>query len=74
LRTWTAGGGALTDAEAAAIWSMFKLACGQWRSFGFTDPDSSTRYASCRFAADSIDWRILGPNQNAVVVTIQQLA
>jgi hypothetical protein len=73
LRSWTVGGAVLTDTEAAAIWSMFKLACGQWRSFGFTDPDSSTRYANCRFGADSLDWRILGPNQNSIVGTIQQL-
>lgn len=73
LRTWTAGGGALTDEEAAAIWSMFKLAGGQWQSFGFTDPDSATRYANCRFASDSLDWRILGPNQNSIQATIQQL-
>ena len=73
LRTWTAGGPAITDAEAAAIWSMFKLAGGQWRSFGFTDPDSTTRYANCRFGSDSLDWRILGPNQNSIQATIQQL-
>ena len=73
LRTWTAGGSALTDSDAAAIWSMFKLACGQWRAFGFTDPDSSIRYANCRFGSDSLDWRILGPNQNSIQPTIQQL-
>lgn len=73
LQTWTAGGAMITDAEAAAIWSMFQLACGQWRSFGFTDPDSGIRYPNCRFASDSLDWRILAPNQNSVQPTIQQL-
>ena len=73
LRTWSAGGGALTDADAAAIWSMFKLAGGQWRAFGFTDPDSAVRYASCRFGSDALDWHILGPNQNSIQPTIQQL-
>ncbi len=73
LRTWSAGGSVLTDADAGAIWSMFKLACGQWRAFGFTDPDSSTRYANCRFGSDSLDWHILGANQNSIQPAIQQL-
>lgn len=73
LQTWTAGGTILTDAEAAAIYSMFKLACGQWRSFGFTDPDSSTHFTNCRFGSDQMDWTISGPNQNSIQVTIQQL-
>lgn len=73
LRTWTVGGGSLSDAEAAAIWNMFQLACGQWRAFGFTDPDSLVAYPKCRFGNDSIDWRILGPNQNSIAATIEQL-
>ena len=74
LRTWTAGGSALTDAEAAAIWNMFLLACGQWRSFGWTDPDSLLRFPNCRLGSDQIELRILGPNQNSVTMTIQELA
>jgi hypothetical protein len=74
LRTWTAGGSSLKDAEALAIWNMCLLACGQWRAFGFTDPDSLVRYANCRLGSDSVDWHILGPDQNSIAVTIQELA
>lgn len=73
LRTWSVGGIALTSTEAQAIWDMFRYAGGMWRSFGFTDPDSATRYANCRFGSDTLTWTILGPNQNSITTTIKQL-
>lgn len=72
LRVWSAGGPALIDDDAAAIWSMFALARGRWGTFHFTDPDSLTEYTSCRFAEDKIERRYLEPRVNAVDVTIQQ--
>lgn len=74
LRTWTAGGPAITFDEAQDIWDMFRLAGGRFRSFGFTDPDSGTRYANCRFGSDTLEWRMVGAGHNAVQVTIQELA
>lgn len=73
LRTWSAGGPSLSDADALAIWNYFLLARGRFRSFQFTDPDSSTAYSSCRFATDSIEWRYVSPRVNALQVQIQQL-
>jgi hypothetical protein len=72
-RTWSAGGTVLTDAEAAAIWDMFRLARGRWASFAFTDPDSAVRYATCRFASDTLEWRYNAKNNNSVEVQIQQI-
>jgi hypothetical protein len=73
LRTWTVGGSVLTDAEAQAIWDCFRYARGRWATFGFTDPDSATRYANCRFGADKLDWHILGAGVNSLQTTIQEL-
>lgn len=73
LRLWFAGGPALTDADAQTIWDMFRRAGGRFKPFAFTDPDSGTRYATCRFADDAIEWHYLGPNVNQVVAKIQQL-
>jgi hypothetical protein len=73
LRTWSAGGPSISTTEATAIWDMFRRAAGQWRSFQFTDPDSLTAYPHCRFGSDSLDWRMNGPNDNAITVTIQEL-
>jgi hypothetical protein len=73
LRTWSAGGPLLSTTEAQAIWDMFRLAAGRFRSFGFTDPDSGTRYANCRFGLDTLDWRMTDNGQNSIQVTIQEL-
>ena len=72
LRVWSAGGPSLSDADAAAIWSMFSLARGRWASFHFTDPDSSVEYTSCRFAEDQIERRYVEPAVNVVEVQIEQ--
>lgn len=73
LRTWTAGGSAIGDTEAQAIWDMFRRACGSWRQFAFTEPDARVRVTKCRFAADSLDWRMVGPGQNSIAATIQEI-
>jgi len=72
LRIWSAGGPSLSDADALAIWDMFRLARGRWASFHFTDPDSLTEYMSCRFAEDKIEWKYLEPGVNEVEVQIAQ--
>ena len=74
LRTWSVGGACLTTAEAQAIWDQFRLAAGQYRAFGYADFDSGVRYPSCRFGSDTLQWQILGPNQNSVQAQIRQLA
>lgn len=71
VRRWSAGGTVLTDAEAQAIFDVFRLAGGRLKTFGFTDPDSAVRYASCRFASDSIEWRYVQKGVSAVQVQIQ---
>jgi hypothetical protein len=73
LKTWSAGGSAITNAEAQSIWDMARLAGGRFRSFGFTDPDSGVRAANCRLASDNIEWRMVDAGQNAITVTIQEL-
>ena len=73
LHTWTVGGAAITTTEAQAIWDMFRLAGGMLQAFAYTDADSTTRYTKCRFGADSIEWRMLGPNQNSIVTTVKEL-
>jgi hypothetical protein len=75
LRTWTVGGTVLSNAEAQAIWDMFRLAGGKYRSFGMTDPDpvgSGTRYANCRFGSDTLTWTIISPGVNSITTSIQQ--
>jgi hypothetical protein len=72
LRVWTAGGTAITKTEAQAIWDMFRLAGGRWRSFNFPDPDSGVVYTA-RFAADSCQWVYSGLNAHSLVVSIQQI-
>lgn len=72
-RKWSVGGTVLTDAEASAIWNCFSYAQGMYRSFGFTDPDSAARYATCRFGSDKLEWRVLGAGQNAIQTTVQQV-
>ena len=74
LRVWSAGGPVLTDADALAIWDMFRLARGRWATFHFTDPESLTEYTSCRFAEDEIEWRYLDPRVNEVEVQVAQFA
>lgn len=73
MRTWSAGGASLSNADALAIWNMFSRARGRWAAFGFTDPDSGVRYASCRFAADTLEWRLVGPDENAIEVQIVEI-
>ena len=73
LHTWTVGGSALTSTEAQAIYDMFRLAGGQFKSFAITDPESSVVASNCRFASDVIEWRILGPNQNQITSTVREL-
>jgi hypothetical protein len=73
LHSWTVGGSVLTDAEAQAIWDCFRYSRGRWASFGFTDPDSTTRYDTCRFGADKLDWHILGAGVNSITSAVQQL-
>jgi hypothetical protein len=72
LRSWTAGGTALTDAEAAAIWDLFGLAQGMYRQFSFTDPDSGVVH-TCRFASDVIELRLIAPGHNSLTVGIQEI-
>ena len=74
LRTWSAGGPCLSSADALAIWNHFSRARGRWKAFGFTDADSGVRYASCRFASDTLEWRYVGPGHHAVETRIQQIA
>lgn len=74
LRVWSAGGAVLTDADALAIWDMFRRARGRWATFHFTDPDSLTEYTSCRFAEDKLEWRYIEPRVNAVEAQIAQFA
>lgn len=72
LRTWSAGGPVLTTTEAQAIWTMFSLAGGRYRTFAFTDPDSATRFTNCRFGLDAIEWRMLDAGLNSLQVTVQE--
>lgn len=73
LRTWSAGGSSLDYDEAADIWEMFRLARGMWKTFAFTDPESSTRYTNCRFGSDALEWRNSGPGENDIRVQIVQV-
>ena len=73
LRTWSAGGSAIANAEAQAIWDLARLAGGRFRAFAITDPDSGVRYPNCRLAADTIEWRMVDAGQNSLTVTIQEL-
>jgi hypothetical protein len=73
-KSWSVGGTVLTATEAQAIWDQFRLARGMWAEFAFTDPDTATRYARCRFGSDTLEWRYTGYNVNAVESTIVQVA
>jgi hypothetical protein len=74
LRTWSAGGSVIDGNEAQAIFDQFRLAAGRLKSFGFTDPDSGTRYPNCRFASDTLEWRYLSKSVNEIRCQIQQFA
>lgn len=73
LRTWTAGGSAITMAEAQAIWDMFRFCRGRYHSFTFTDPDSGTQYTNCRFGADKLEWLMPEGGHSSIRVTIAQV-
>jgi len=73
LRSWTAGGAAITMAEAQSIWDMFRLCRGRFHTFGFTDPDSGVEYSTCRFADDKLEWRMQEGGHSSVQVNIVQV-
>ncbi|MCE5311159.1 MAG: hypothetical protein LLG20_26265 [Acidobacteriales bacterium] len=73
LRTWSAGGSLLSNADAGAIFNLFKRTRGRWGLIHFTDPDSDVHYESCRFASDVLEWRYSGPDENAITVQIQEI-
>lgn len=73
LQSWSVGGSVISDAEAAAIWDAFRKCNGRYRTIGFTDPDSATHVSNCRFGSDILEWRYMGPGQNSITATIQQV-
>lgn len=73
VQSWSVGGRSLSTTDARAIWNMFSAARGQWGVFGFTDPDTDVRHAACRFATDTLEWRMLGPDENVIEARIQQV-
>lgn len=72
LLGWDLAYPAITDADLSTLETFFKGMNGRWSSFTFTDPDDLSVHTKCRFGSDLFEVRHLGPNQNAVSLTVTE--
>jgi phage-related protein len=71
LKRWTIQF-SLSDTDLATLQAFWVARKGRYEEFTFTDPDTATTTAKCRFDQDSLEVRYAGPNENIVSVTIQE--
>lgn len=73
IMRWTAGGSALTNAQADALIDAWEGNGGPWRAFSLTDPITSTAYPTCHFADIQIAHTMLMPGVNSVTAVVEEL-
>lgn len=61
---------AITDAELTTLVNFFTARHGQVEEFEFTDPNTTTLHAHCRFESDELQITDVGKNQHAATVRI----
>lgn len=66
LMSWELTYPVMTDADVATLENFFAGQWGRLLHFSFTDPDSGTTYANCRFGMDGLEITKNAPNLNAV--------
>lgn len=74
LLSWGVEFSAITSTELGTLMDFFASMLGSYRTFSFTDPQSGTAYANCRFAQDVFESRYVTKGQCATSLLIQQFA
>lgn len=62
----------LSDVDLATLKAFWDTVKGAYDEFTFTDPDTAVTTAKCRFEQDALDTKYVGPNENLVMVQIQE--
>ena len=73
LRRWVLTYAAITDAELATLQAFWLARKGSWDSFDYTDPNT-TNLLTAHFAQDEFSWQVIGKNQNALSLVIEEVA
>jgi hypothetical protein len=72
LRGWQLEYPVLSDADLATLETHFRNNWGRWGQFSFTDPDDASPHTKCRYDDDVLQIVTVGPNQNSVMLRIQE--
>lgn len=73
LMEWSFDGVTLSDADAAELVDFWEDVEGGYGEFDFTDPDTATNYARCRFIGNDLTIRRVGYNENTVSISWKEL-
>jgi hypothetical protein len=70
---WELSFSVLTDGELTTLRNFWNSMRGGWDTFSFTDPDTGTTHANCRFDGDTFDLTRNGPNEYSLRLVIVAL-
>jgi hypothetical protein len=73
LQRWSVGGDLLSDAEAKTLLDFWSACGGPYRSFSFTEPETSVAYAHAHFAEKTISHQLNEYNSNSIRATAEYL-
>lgn len=74
LLSWKVEFPAITSTELGTLLDFFCAMLGSYKTFSFTDPQTTTTHANCRFGQDVFESRYVTQGQCATALMIQQFA
>jgi hypothetical protein len=73
IQRWAVGGDALDNADATLLLNAWEGNCGPYRAMSFTEPETTAIYPTVHFTETECVHELVGPCQNAVRLTLEEL-